>query len=116
MTLTLSWRRAEDGGRDKNGEWNNHSPPPPALHPSLSSWASIDRDLCISRGLAGNGGKRVLGQHTCERVKENATSFFNWTWLGKQWGNGGPDFSRVCWLVPWAEAGHCALGMLLKEL
>lgn len=37
--------------------------PAPARHPSPSSWASMGREL------AGNGGKRVLGQHTCARVK-----------------------------------------------
>lgn len=38
------------GDRARNGEWDNYSFSPPALHPSTSSWASTDRDPCISQG------------------------------------------------------------------
>lgn len=116
MTLTLSWRRAEEGGRDKNGEWNNHSPPPPAFHPSPSSWASIDRDLCISRGLAENGGKESWDSTLVRGLRKMPPA----SSTGHGWGNNGVMEVQTslgfCWLIPWAEAGHCALGMFLKEL
>lgn len=94
----------------KNGEWNNHSPPLPLVIQALPvglAWAGSLQEMEARESW---GSTLVRGLRTCH------TSFFNWTWLGKKWGNGGPGFSKVLLVVAWAEAGHCALCMLLKEL